>query len=141
MQFRGGVKEAAKILSGLGLEERKKLLILIAQKDPQMAEVLKKNILEFEDLKMMTSQMVQDFLRQVKVDDLALALRLASKGLQEFFLSNVSKGIGREIKDILEGPPQKRSSVDEATEKVLDTALLMLEKGQIVLKEDGEQLV
>ena len=42
------------MLSGLNPSQRVKVLELIAQKDPEMAELLKHNMVTFEDLKLIT---------------------------------------------------------------------------------------
>lgn len=138
MKFEGGVKAAAKMLSGLSIEEKERILKEIALKDPDMAMELKKNIISFEDLKKMTISMLQEFLRDVDLKTLGLALRVSSVELRNFFLENVSKGMKRDIEDILNGPPQKKSSVREAQEKVLEIAKKKVDRGELILNSSDE---
>lgn len=140
MPFKGGVQEAAKMLAGLDKKNRENILEKISTVDPSMAEQLKNNMFLFEDLSQMSQQMLIDFLKKIDLKDLGLALRASSKELIQFFLSNVSSGIKREIMDQLNGPPQMVSKVEEAKEKIMIVAREMKERGEIVLSDDDEMV-
>ena len=92
---------------------------IIAKQDPDMAELLQKNMVLMEDLVLLTVKMIQELLREIKLSDLGLALRIASPELKEHFLNNVSKSMKEEILDVLNGPPQPVSKVQDAAEKIL----------------------
>jgi flagellar motor switch protein FliG len=140
MPFKGGVKEAAKMLAGLDKSSRENVLKKISQVDPAMAESLKMNMVDFEDLKYMTQKMLIDFLKRINLNDLGLALRGSSEELRAFFLSNVSSGMKQDIMDHLKGPPQMLSKVQEAQMKIMDIAKEMEEKGEIILSRDDEMV-
>ena len=140
MPFRGGIKEAAKMLAGLDKSSRENVLKKISQVDPQMAESLKNNLVDFEDLKYMTNSMLIDFLKKVDLNDLGLALRGSSEELRKFFLNNVSSGMRKDIEDHLKGPLQMLSKVEEAQNKIIEIAKEMEERGEIILSAD-DQLV
>ena len=142
MPFKGGVKEAAKMLSGLDLKQRQIVLEKIAQKDPQMAELLKKNMVTMEDLKYLTPQMIPKFLKNIKLNDLALTLRKYPDDLKSFFLNHVSSRIKEELLDVFNGPPQPISKVNECEENIMTVVRTMIEKGDLVLSpDDGEEYV
>jgi len=138
VEFKAGRKEAAKMLSGLDRENRQRVLENISKNDPDLGEWLKNNIVEFEDLRHMTTNMLAEFIREIKIDDLGLALRISTKELQSFFLNNLSRGSKRDIQDILEGPPQPKKKVDEAKENIMEIVRSKVEKGELVLKEGGK---
>jgi flagellar motor switch protein FliG len=142
MKFQGGVKEAAKMLAGLSKSAREKILDLISKKDPRMAEVLHKSMYSFEDLQFLTPVMLIELLREVKIADMGLALRISSSELKDFILKNSPRGMRQEMEEILTGPLQLASSVDEAQERIMVIVRAKLEKGQLIInKETSEKLV
>ena len=62
--FKGGPKEAAKMLQALGVGASRKLLEEIRQKDPQMAELLENQLYSLEDLRALTPAMMRDFQKE-----------------------------------------------------------------------------
>lgn len=141
MPFRGGVKEAAKLLSGLDPEGRLRVLALIAQKDPEIAELLKKNLVEFKDLILMTPKMLTEFVTWINTDDLALSLKIEEDEVRKYFMSNLPKGLRRDIEDVLNGPKVEKSKVLEAQEKILQIVREKVDQGKLVLKRDNEEYV
>jgi len=143
MPFKGGVKEAAKMLSGLDPMQREKVLLLIAREDPNMAELLRKNMVELADLLYLTPLMIQELLREINLVDLGLALRLGPPELRDHFLQNVSRAMREDIEEVLKGPPQAVSKIQESAERILQIVREKVEKGQIVINRSGsgDQLV
>lgn len=142
MKFQGGVKEAAKMLAGLSKSAREKILDIISKKDPRMAEVLHKSMYTFEDLQYLTPLMLIELLREVKISDMGLALRISSNELKNFLLQNSPRGMRQEMEDILTGPPQLASSVEDAQERIMVMVRAKIEKGQLIInKDNSEKLV
>ncbi len=137
--LKAGVREAAKMLAALNLAQREKVLALITEQDAQLADQLRQNMVVFEDLKLLTVSMLQEFLREIKVGDLALALRRGSAELQSFFFEHISSGMKSEIEEVLNGPPQKLSLVEEAEERVMSVVRKMIDEGKLVLSEKGKE--
>ncbi len=138
MGFEGGVKAAAQMLAGLKGAERERLLKIIADKNPEMAQTLRENLVSFEDLIHITPKMLVDFLRQVKTEDLALAMRLASTELKTHILKMLPSGIKKQIEDVLLGPPQLVSKAEEAKDKVMEVVRKMCDTGELVLRPGGD---
>ena len=78
MSFKGGIAEAAKLLAGLDRQGRENVLAIIAEKSPHMADILKKHMVTMDDLQHLTTKMLAELLREIKVSDLGLSLRIAS---------------------------------------------------------------
>lgn len=135
-KFQGGLKEAAKMLAGLSREARDRILTVIAKKDPAMAINLEKNLFSFEDIKFLTPVMYIEFLREIKIQDFALALRMASPELKDFVFKNSPRAIRQEIDDVLLGPLQLASHVTQAEERVMAVFLRKIEKGEIIIRKD-----
>lgn len=136
MKFQGGVKEAAKMLAGLSKSAREKVLELISKKDPRMAEELHKSMYTFEDLQYLTQVMLIELMREIKISDMGLALRIASNELKDFVLKNSPRGMRQEMEDILLGPPQLASKVEEAQERIMEVVRRKVDKGQFIISKD-----
>ncbi len=139
VKFQGGVKEAAKMLAGLSASAREKVLELISKKDPRMAEVLHKNMYTFEDLKYLTQMMLIELLREIKVADMGLALRISSNDLKDFVLQNSPRGMRQEMEEILMGPLQLASKVEEAQERIMIVVRKKIDKGQLIINKDSSE--
>lgn len=137
MKFQGGVKEAAKMLAGLSKSAREKVLELISKKDPAMAQALHKSMYTFEDLRYLTPIMLIELLRTIKVADMGMALRIASTELKTHILNNSPRGMRQEMEEILLGPPQLTSKVEEAQERIMTIVREKIDKGQIIISKDG----
>lgn len=138
MVFKAGLKEAAKMLSGLDFENRVKVLEIIAKQDPQMAELLKKAMVTLEDLIHLTVAQMQELLREVPLDKLGLALRIASPQLREHFLNNVSSSMREDINSVLNGKPRPVKEVQQAADQILEIVRDKVEKGSLVLRSTDE---
>jgi flagellar motor switch protein FliG len=139
MKFQGGVKEAAKMLTGLSRSAREKILEIISKKDPRMAEALHKSMYQFEDLKYLTQVMLIELLREIKISDMGLALRISSNDLKDFILKNSPRGMRQEMEEILVGPPQLASKVEEAQERIMSVVRVKIDKGQLIITKDSSE--
>lgn len=140
MPFQGGPKAAAQMLSGLSEKEQKKILMLIKKQDPAMALLLEKSLTSIEDLRFCTPKMLVELLREIKIQDLALGLRLSSGELKDYFFKNLPSSLKKEIESVLTGPPVSVSKIEEATSRLMEVVRRKVEKGELVLKK-GETLV
>jgi flagellar motor switch protein FliG len=142
MKFEGGVKAAAKMLAGLSKSAREKVLETIFKKDPRMAQALHKSMYTFDDLQYLTPSMLSELMKAIKIRDMGMALRIASPELKNFVLTNSPKFQRQEMEEILLGPLQLASNVEEAQEKILSVVRAKLDKGELIInKESSETLV
>jgi len=142
MKFQGGVKEAAKMLAGLSKAAREKVLETIFKKDPKMAVALHRSMYTFDDLQYLTPMMLIELLRSVKVADMGMALRIASPEVKNFVLMNSPKMLRQEMEEILLGPLQLASKVEEAQDRIMEIVRAKIDKGELIInKESSETLV
>lgn len=139
--FKGGIKEAAKILMGLGPAAQKKLLKLISLKDPIMAQKLEKKMVSIEDLQYLTPSMLVGLLRDVDLELFGVALRGVDQEITSKLLEMLSAGIRLDIEDGLKGRLCPLSEVEQAQEKILEIMILKIEKGHIHINPRGDKLV
>lgn len=139
MKFQGGVKEAAKMLAGLSKSAREKVLELISKKDPQMAQTLHKSMYSFDDLQYLTPMMVIELMRSIKVPDMGLALRISAPEMKDHILKNTPRVMRQEIEELLLGPPQLTSKVEEAQERIMTVVRAKIDKGELVINKDSSE--
>ncbi len=139
MKFQGGVKEAAKMLTGLSKAAREKVLELISKKDPVMAQTLHQSMYSFDDLRFLTPLMIIELMRAIKVRDMGLALRIASVELKDHILKNTPKVMRQEIEEVLLGPPQLASKVEEAQERIMAVVRLKIDRGELIINKSSSE--
>lgn len=136
-----GFKQALQMLSGLDFDSAQKLIQQIAAKDPAMAEKLQNNLITIDDLQFITQKMLVELLREIQLHDLALALRLAQQATKQFIVQNVSSSMAREIREVIEGPAQPRSKVNEALNIIMQVVRIKVAKKELIIDKSGEQTV
>ncbi|MCR9205675.1 MAG: hypothetical protein NXH75_13915 [Halobacteriovoraceae bacterium] len=136
-----GVNIAAEMLSALDTQSQKRVIDLMAKKDPQLTDLIKQNMVCIDDLTSMTSSMIQDLFKNIKIDKFAVALKLAEEETQNFFYENVSRSMKEELLDIVEQKKMKKSEVEKIHSEVMEVILKMVNDGQIVLGNSGEEYV
>ena len=135
-KFKAGPDEAAAILNALGEEAKNRIMDDIEKRDPNMAKLIDEKLVSLNDLVHMTPKMIMDFLREVKLDTFALALRMGSEELRKHILGNVSSSIRQDINDVLNGAPKPVGDVQEAVQSIMKTVSRLISEGKIVLKDD-----
>lgn len=132
-----GLKAAIEMLSGLPIAEREHLLEIMAQKDPTTVEVLRNGLVTLEDIQFLTVKMLQELLREINMDDLALALRISSPDLKAHIYSSISNTMKMSIDDILLGPPQPVNKVQEAQDRIINKMREMVDAGRLIIDRSG----
>lgn len=136
-----GVNIAAEMLSALDTQSQKRVIDLMAKKDPQLTDLIKQNMVRIDDLTSMTSSMIQGLFKNIKLEKFAVALKLAENETQNFFYQNVSRSMKEELVEIIEQKKMKKSDVEQIHSEVMEVILKMVNEGQIVLGKSGEEYV
>jgi flagellar motor switch protein FliG len=136
-----GVKEAIKMLQGLGSEQAKNLLELMRRKDPEMAELLEKHMVTMEDLQYLTESMLIHLLRDIDLENFGVALKTVDLKVSEKLLGMVSSRMREDIEFGMKGKPRKVSEVQAIQDKILQIVREKIDQGQIVIDPEGDKLV
>lgn len=134
MARKSGFEHALEMLAGLDEKGRQRILADIQKKDPELAQALQENMVRFEDLQHITPKMFQELMQELKVDDLALGLRMGSAQLKNKLLSLMSSGLRKDVEDVLLGPPRAAQDVQQAVENVMQLVRSKVDKGELILK-------
>lgn len=135
----GGIKEAAKMLQGLDPATRKKVYEQMIAMNPELAEEIKSQMVTFDDLKYLSQLMMRDLLKEISIDQFALALRGCDKDLINHILGLVSSNNKKDIEDVLHGPPKAISDVQKAQEEIMDIVRVKVDRGELVLNASDDE--
>ncbi len=136
----GGVDRTARVLGQMSRTENGMILESLSDKDPDLADSLRRRMIVFEDLSALNNMAIQVVLKQVDRDDLVVALKGASAQLVDLFLSNVSSRAADDIREEMEiMGPVPRSRIRAAQERITAAALTLAEEGSIYLPMGAEE--
>jgi flagellar motor switch protein FliG len=137
-KFQGGLQEMIKAIELMDGPQRDRLMIELAKRDPEMVRLIKSSLHSLSDLQYLTPKMFVDFLTNIKVEDLALALKLESKDLQEHIKCRLSSRNAQLIDDVLSGPKHKKSLCVEAEARILSIMRKMIDDKTIIISKDDQ---
>lgn len=139
----GGIKTVAEILNQMDRTSEELILKNIEEKDPILAEEIRKLMFTFEDIINIDDRGIQTILKEISTDDLALALKMASEELKEKIFKNMSSRAVEILKEEMEAKgPVRVSDVEKAQMNVVRVARRLEEEGKIVIGgKGGETLV
>jgi len=138
----GGIDSIVAIINKAGRKTEKQILEILDEKDPEMAEEIRKKLFTFEDIVKIDDKSLQKVVRDVDTKDLAMALKGVSDDLREKFYRNMSSRAVEMLKEEMEymGPVRLRD-VEEAQQKIVNIIRKLEEAGEIVIAGSGEDIV
>jgi len=138
----GGIDSIVAIINKAGRKTEKQILEILDEKDPEMAEEIRKKLFTFEDIVKIDDKSLQKVVRDVDTKDLAMALKGVSDDLREKFYKNMSSRAVEMLKEEMEymGPVRLRD-VEEAQQKIVNIIRKLEEAGEIVIAGSGEDIV
>lgn len=138
----GGVEKVADILNGVNRSTEKDILGAIEDRDPELAESIKRLMFVFEDLINVHDRDLQRLLTEVDQRDLAMALKAAPDALKDKILGNVSQRVANGIREDLElMGPVRVADVEEAQRTIIDAAQRLEDDDEIVLTRTAEDMI
>ncbi|HQA03244.1 MAG TPA: flagellar motor switch protein FliG [Thermodesulfovibrio thiophilus] len=139
----GGVKTVAEILNQMDRTSEELIIKHIEEKDPILADEIRKLMFTFEDLISVDDRGIQTILKEISTDDLVLALKMASEELKEKIFKNMSSRAVQIIKEEMETKgPVRVADVEKAQMNIVRAARRLEEEGKIVVgKRGGEAIV
>ncbi len=133
-----GVKLVADILNITDKTSEEAIMTSITDKQPELAEEIRQLMFVFDDLIQLDNRGLQELLKTVSKEDLALALRAVKEDLKEKFFSNMSERAVQLFKEDMEAKgPVKLSEVEKAQMDILKIAKKLEEEGKIVIGGGG----
>lgn len=138
----GGIESVAEMLNLIDKNTEEKTLDKLEEKDPDLAEQIRKLMFVFDDLIKIDDKGIQTLLREVKPNQLQVALKASSEPVKELIFKNMSKRAGEDLKDQLENaPPVKLSDVEAAQYEIVQIARRLSEEGKIIISTGENSFV
>src|SRR3954468_15862494 len=133
----------AEIFNNFDRQTETRFMTSLEEANREAAERIKTLMFTFDDLVRLDAGSAQTLLRNVDKDKLAIALKGATEGVRQFFLSNMSSRAAKMLVDDMQamGPVRLRE-VDEAQVMLVNMAKDLAAKGEIIIsKTSDEELI
>ena len=135
----GGVEPIVEMLNLMDKATEENILDRLEERDPDLAEQIRKLMFVFDDLVKIDDRGIQAILREVKPDQLKLALKTSSEGVKELIFRNMSQRAAENMRDEMgSAAPAKLTDVEAAQFAIVQVARRLNEEGKIVISTSGE---
>jgi flagellar motor switch protein FliG len=136
----GGVEPVAEMFNIMDKNTEQAIMVRIEEKDPALAEEIRKLMFVFEDITKVDDKGIQAILKEIPNDKLIMALKTASEGVKEKVFRNMSSRAAVLIKEDLDAlGPARLSDVESAQQEVVNIARRLEDEGKIIIARGGEE--
>lgn len=138
MEKAGGVDTVAEILNLADRSTEKSIMEGLESEDPDLVEQIRRLMFVFDDIIHVDGKGIQAVLKEIDNDELALALKTASKELQEKIFGNMSERAAELIKEDMQYMgPVRVSDVEVAQQRIVDIVRRLEDAGDIIISGRG----
>ncbi len=135
----GGVQPIAEMLNVMDKNSEQNIMARVEEKDPQLAEEIRKLMFVFEDIIFIDDRGMQSLLKEVPNDKLVVALKTAPDEIKDKIFRNISKRAADLLREDLEAlGPVRLSDVENAQQEVVNVAKKLEAEGKIVISRGGD---
>lgn len=140
----GGVEPIADMLNLMDKNSEKNIMSRVEEKDPELAEEIKKLMFVFEDLVYVDDRGIQTLLKEVDQQKLVVALKTAPEEIKAKLFKNMSNRASTLLMEDLEAlGPTKLSDVEKAQSEIVQKCKDLEQQGKAFISRggDGDALV
>jgi flagellar motor switch protein FliG len=135
----GGVEPIAEMLNLMDKANEKNIMARVEEKDPELADEIRKLMFVFEDLIHIDDKGVQNLLKEVDQQKLVIALKTASEEIRQKLFKNMSQRAATLLKEDLESlGPTKLSDVEKAQGEIVQKCKDLEAEGKVFIARGGE---
>ncbi|MEX1098796.1 MAG: flagellar motor switch protein FliG [Bacteriovoracaceae bacterium] len=135
----GGVEPIADMLNMMDKNSEKNVMARVEEKDPELAEEIRKLMFVFEDLVIVDDRGIQELLKGVDNQKLTIALKTAPEEVKTKLFGNMSNRAATLLKEDLEAlGPTKLSDVEKAQQEIVQQVKDLEAKGKAIISRGGE---
>jgi len=136
----GGVQPVAEMLNVMDKNTEKAIMSRIEERDPILAEEIRKLMFVFEDIIKIDDKGIQSLLKEVPNDKLLLALKTANEDIRTKIFKNISQRAAQLLKDDLSNMgPSRLSDVEQAQVEIVNVARRLEGEGKILIARGGSE--
>lgn len=133
-----GIEVVVEILGQVSKSVEKRVLEQIAERDEDLALLIKESLFVFDDIAVLDNRAIQEILKSVDTTDLSLALYPAPESVRERFMSNLStrarENLAEEI-EFLRNP--SAGDIKAAQKRIVASVRALEESGAISIERGG----
>lgn len=135
----GGVEPIADMLNMMDKASEKNVMSRVEEKDPELAEEIRKLMFVFEDLVFCDDKGIQALLKEVDQQKLVISLKTAPEEVKEKLFGNMSARAANMIREDLDVlGPMKLSDVEKSQAEIVMKAKDLEAAGKLVISRGGE---
>jgi flagellar motor switch protein FliG len=128
----GGVEPVAEMLNTMDKTTETNIMARVEEKDPELAEEIKKLMFVFEDLVALDDRGMQALLKEVPNDKLLVALKTSPEEIKQKIFKNMSTRASQLLQeDLANLGPQRLSDVETAQSEIVNIAKRLETEGKI----------
>lgn len=136
----GGVEPVAEMLNTMDKTTETNIMARVEEKDPELAEEIKKLMFVFDDLILLDDRGLQTLLKDVPNDKLIIALKTAAEEIKQKIFKNMSTRASQLLQeDLANLGPQKLSDVEGAQSEIVNIAKRLETEGKIQINRGGAE--
>jgi len=138
----GGSEAVADILNSVSKSAESHILESLKERDTSLYDEIASLMFIFEDLINLPDTALQQIVKNIESNTMALALKATSEGLKERIFNNMSDRAAEMLKDELQylGPVRVRD-VENAQKEILDTVRQLESDGEITISRGEDEEV
>jgi len=132
----GGLDHLLKVLDEVDKNTRDNILAYLENEKPELYEKVRKFILTFNDIANFPDQAVQIILREIKIENLARALRQAPPEVLNKFFANMTANAAALLKEEMEyGRPMTPEQIEEERRQIIEIIKRLENENKIFIRE------
>ncbi len=136
----GGVQTVAEMLNVMDKGAEKAIMSRVEEKDPLLAEEIRKLMFIFEDIVKIDDRGIQALLKEIQNDKLLLAMKTANQEIKDKIFKNISKRAADLLADDLATMgPARVSDVESAQMEIVNVARRLEGEGKIIIARGGAE--
>lgn len=136
----GGVQPVAEMLNVMDKNTETSIMSRLEEKDPILAEEIRKLMFVFEDIIKIDDRGIQALLKEIDNQKLLLALKTANDEVREKIFKNLSSRASTMLREDLDNMgPAKLSDVESAQQEIVNTARRLEQEGKILIARGGAE--
>lgn len=135
----GGIEPIADMLNLMDKNSEKNIMARVEEKDPELAEEIRKLMFVFEDIIFVDDRGIQELLKIVDNNKLVIALKTAPDDVKAKLYKNMSNRAATLLKEDLDAMgPTKISDVEKAQQDIVQQLKDLEAKGKAIISRGGE---
>ena len=136
----GGIEPIAEMFNVMDKNSEEAILSKVEEKDPMLAEEIRKLMFTFDDLILVDDRGLQAILKEVANEKLIVALKAATDEVKEKIFTNMSDRAATLVREDLEAMgPVRMSDVESAQQEIVNIARKLEEDGKIMIARGGDE--